>query len=161
MFNFKDFINILNCSETIHPKIDDALRELVNYNRDKVSYTHTETLALNNLAFVNKDLDGNYFTEINLTRPADIVTDFHSSEGILSLNLGKILTPLYYKTILVPSCSMYTELIVRITFKQLPKEIKISYTCSLLKPDIIDNLRTKYFIVDNISYGNGMCSLKN
>lgn len=160
MLNFRTFVNLLNSSDIVHTKSEDALVELVSTDKHKVNYRRKEIIVPNNLGFISKDEDGNYYTEIKLPYDVDILTDFSFPENvIITLNESKV--PLKYDSYVIPCCAMYSEINLRITFANIPeKEIEITYTCSILKNEIRNNLRQKTVYTDFTMYKNGVFSQK-
>jgi hypothetical protein len=110
-----------------------ALEE--NSYKDMVFFHDKYHLVPNNISFINKDIDGRYYTEIDISKQCDIYTNFtleKSNHNIMvELILNDLKMNINSNTILLSLCSLFTQIKLRFTFFENLCDIKFSFDAYL------------------------------
>jgi hypothetical protein len=138
----------------------NALEQLVNHPHiDMVSYKLQQHLILNNLGFVNKDDNGLYFVEFELTRSADLYTKFYlnSNDVRIEFMVQEKGISLNNDTVILPICAPYSSLKIRFTFLNEPHDVILKYKGYLMQTDLRNTLMKKNDLyVSGVRYNNGV-----
>lgn len=168
---FEEWLGSITSSGEIFNTFEEALSDLVKNGKDFSQYISSYNLILNNVAFVQKDEDGKYFTEITIPQHDDIITNFtHTpSKGVkIDLMIDGIKSPIFYHTKLVRVAAMYTEIKIRFTFedeltfqclKDTEKSVKLECLAYVLQTKLNEYLRGKKIDQNGITYANGMATV--
>ena len=114
---------------------------------------------MNNLGFVNKDDNGLYFVEFELTRSADLYSNFNlnSNDVRVELMVQEKGINLNNDTIILPTCAPYSPLKIRFTFLNEPHDIILKYKGYLMQSGLRNSLmNTKNLCVSNLKYNDGI-----
>jgi len=166
-FNFTKWFNSLKTSHDIHDKSEFALLDIIANGLDISKHKKSYTLIPNNYGFVEKDENSKYIIEVQLQRnDCDISTGFtvypfyesdnSSSEVKISLKIDDKILPINAGTIIVNSCSMYTELKIRLTFDKDAFAVRFIYLSHMLDTKLRADLMNKKFIQDGLMYNKGV-----
>jgi len=166
-FNFIKWFNSLKTSNDIYEKSELALLDLIANGLDISKYKKSYIFIPNDFGFIEKDENGKYFVEVELSRnDCDISTGFtiypfyesdnSLSEIKISLKIGDKILPIKAGTIIVNSCAVYTALNIRITFDKDPFAVRFIYLSYMLDIKLRADLMKKKFIQDGLMYSKGV-----
>jgi hypothetical protein len=162
-----DFSSYSIC-ETPFPDYTGALTGLLMDPHADMTFFHNQYhLVPNNLGFINKDINGNYYVEIDIRRIADILTNFTLSCKNISdvrseLILNEMKININDKSMKILVCAApYTQFILRFTFKDKPLELIFGFDAYLCKTEIRNRLIRRELICESgIQYYHGVASPK-
>jgi len=157
----------------------DAMECFIETNEtvDMVSYKKTVHMKPFNIGFIHKDDAGKYFVEVDLPRESDLITNinFHvikeawknnedEENGVdakVYLHLNDDHIEIDPQSILLPLCSMYTKLQLKVVFETEPLEFQIHYDTILCRNSLRKHLLKSNVMCSKVLYTIGTASYCN
>lgn len=164
-FNFSEWFDSLSRSEKINSDYVNAVIDLSTSEKDMSSFTVSNNMVINNVGFIEKNSNDEYFVDIPISRIGDIITEFkiecdskYSLEKVkMSLILGGCSMPLTSNIKYAIACTPFTKSDIRLTFTDIPFDVKLSYNNYILQLNLRDSLlRKETFSHDGINYSGGV-----
>lgn len=166
-----DFIEKFNSWSKIDSEQNDsrcALQCIVNNPNIDMCFSQITKNVVPDNKVIQKNKDGKFFIEIELSKDTDFVTNFnflcenkdnvnielycYQGERELCVNINSDLILLYL-------CAAFMRYRIRFTFDEMPFEVKYSYDAyylqSSLRREVADYI-SEYIKVNDMVYHNGM-----